>query len=208
MVWIILAIILLIILILFLSPVRIYVNYENGKTDIYIKYLFWKKRTGKKKTSDSGKKEKREGRETEKFHKKSDKKSQKNKLIPEKTEDKIEFVLNVLKSGGKSLKCVMKRICIYDIFVDFTISDMDAYDCALKFGKTNIVVYNIFSYLGYFVKLKKKSINIKCIYNQPECIYNFSFIVKFTPASGLLSAFVFILTFLVNNNKNKKAKSD
>ena len=48
LVWIILSIILLIVLILFLSPVKIYVNYENDKTDICIKYLFLKKRIGKK----------------------------------------------------------------------------------------------------------------------------------------------------------------
>ena len=47
--------------------------------------------------------------------------------------------------------------------MDFIISDLDAYDCALKFGKTNIAVYNIIAYLNCFIKLKKKSIDIEGI---------------------------------------------
>lgn len=43
MVWIVLAVILLIILTLIFSPVKIFVNYQNGKTSIIIKYLFIKK---------------------------------------------------------------------------------------------------------------------------------------------------------------------
>ena len=91
--------------------------------------------------------------------------------------------------------------------MDFIISDLDAYDCALKFGKTNIAVYNIIAYLNCFIKLKKKSIDIKCIYNQPECSYNLSFMIKISPAAGISAMIVFIFTFLVNNksikNQNK-----
>ena len=121
--------------------------------------------------------------------------------------EKTEFVLNILKSTGKTFKHITKHICVKNIDLDFIISDLDAYDCALKFGKINIAVYNIIAYLNCFIKLKKKSIDIKCIYNQPECSYNLSFMIKISPAAGISAMIVFIFTFLVNNksikNQNK-----
>ena len=127
--------------------------------------------------------------------------------MPEKTEDRIEFITSLAESGGKVLRFGLRRICIYNIVVDFIIPDLDAYDCAIKFGKTNIVVYNLLSYLNCFVKLKKKSIDIKCVYNQPECVYRFGFIAKVSPAAGIFSAVIFIFTFLVNNKKKENIKT-
>ena len=186
MVWIVLAVILLIILTLLFSPVKIFVNYQNGKTSIIIKYLFIKKNVNQiRKRKKNLKKSKSEE------HNKDESRQKKSKfrnIIPEDNKEKIEFVLNILKSTGKTFKHITKHI-------------------ALKFGKINIAVYNIIAYLNCFIKLKKKSIDIKCIYNQPECSYNLSFMIKISPAAGISAMIVFIFTFLVNNksikNQNK-----
>ena len=55
--------------------------------------------------------------------------------------------------------------------------------------------------------MKKKSIDIKCVYNQPECVYRFGFIAKVSPAAGIFSAVIFIFTFLVNNKKKENIKT-
>ena len=205
MVWIVLAVILLIILTLIFSPVKIFVNYQNGKTSIIIKYLFIKKNVNQiRKRKKNLKKSKSEE------HNKDESRQKKSKfrnIIPEDNKEKTEFVLNILKSTGKTIKHITKHICVKNIDLDFIISDLDAYDCALKLGKTNIAVYNIIAYLNCFIKLNKKSIDIKCIYNQPECSYNLSFMIKISPAAGISAMIVFIFTFLVNNksikNQNK-----
>lgn len=202
MAWIIFAVILLIILLLIFSPFKLFVDYQNGKINIVVNYLFFKKslKKRKKKISKKQKNKKYSNSEEEVVQNKSKIKN----IIPEDTKGKIELVLNLLKSGGKAVKHVTKHISIKDLYLDFIISDLDAYECALKFGKANIVVYNILSYLSCFIRLKKKSINIKCIYNQPECSYNLNFVIKITPAVGIFALVVFIFTFLVNNKNIKK----
>lgn len=204
MIWIVLAVILLIILILIFSPVKIYVNYQNGKINIIIKYLFIKKIFNQLKKRD-----KSLNKAKIKEHSEEEKKSKKSKLkniIPEDNKEKIHFVIKILKSTRKAFKHITKHIIVKNICLDFIISDLDAYECALKFGKTNIAVYNTIAYLSCFIKLKKKSINIKCIYNQPKSSYNLSFMIKISPAIGISAFVVFIFTFLVNN-KNIKNQS-
>lgn len=206
--WIILGIILLILIIILFSPVKIYVSYLDKKTEVVLKYLFVKKVLVGDKKEKKPKKEKKEKKEEQQEDKK-EKKEKKGGLVPKSLSGKIEFVKNIASTGGKAFRRITKHLKIKDIFIDFQISDLDACDCAIKFGKTNILVFNTLSYLGYFVKLKKKSINIKCVYNQPECIYNVSFNARLTPAAAIMIAVAFIFRFLVNTIKiNLKFKKE
>lgn len=204
MVWIVLAVILLIILTLIFSPVKIFVNYQNGKTSIIIKYLFIKKNVNQiRKRKKNLKKSKSEEHNRDESRQK---KSKFRNIIPEDNKEKTEFVLNILKSTGKTFKHITKHICVKNIDLDFIISVL-THMTVFEIRKTNIAVYNIIAYLNCFIKLKKKSIDIKCIYNQPECSYNLSFMIKISPAAGISAMIVFIFTFLVNNksikNQNK-----
>lgn len=195
MFWIIFCIILLIILIFIFSPIGIYIEYINSKFQINLKYLFFRKKL--KKDNKSVKKNERKS-----SNNKKEKKAEKSNKNSDKTlSEKIDSFQSILKSSGKIFRKITKHIKITGIFIDFIISDLDAYECALKFGKINIIVYNILSYLGQFVKLRKKSINIKCIYNQPESKYDLKFKISITPASLIMIAVIFIFSFLVNNKK-------
>ncbi|MGN0613802.1 MAG: hypothetical protein ACI4JB_07865 [Porcipelethomonas sp.] len=205
MLWIILGSILLLLIFLMLSPVKIYVTYIDNKPEAVLKYLFFRK-----KLNGAGKKlRKAEKAETgsDTGQSEEDRKAKRKKsFIPESTSGKIEFIKNLASSGGRAFRRITKHIKIKGIFIDIQISDMDAYECALKFGKANIVVYNLFSYLGNFVKLKKKSINIKCVYNQPESIYNISFNVRLTPAAAVMTAAAFAVRFLLDLRKSAGQK--
>jgi len=207
MVWIILGIILLILIVVLFSPVKLYVSYIDKKPEVILKYLFIKKdlllKKEKKKPESEKKTSEFDDSESEKDKKK------KNKLLPDSLSGKIEFIKNIASTGGKAFRSLTKHLKIKDIFIDIKISDLDAYECALKFGKTNILVFNTLSYLGYFVKLKKKSINIRCVYNEPECIYNAGCNARLTPAAAIMIALAFIFRFLVNNIKtNQKMKKE
>lgn len=203
MFWIIIGCILLILLIAFFSPVKITVEYLNNKPKIILKYLFIRKNLSDFRKPDN-KTDKKITKSDEK-EKKSKKSSRKKKIIPDDFSGKIAFFKNLAIAGGKALRRITWFIKIKDIYIDFTVSDLDAYECALKFGKTNIIVYNILSYLGYFIKLKKKSINIRCVYNQPDCIYNLKFKVCLTPIAAIAALIAFFVTFLVNNKKAERS---
>ena len=93
MVWIVLAVILLIILTLIFSPVKIFVNYQNGKTSIIIKYLFIKKNVNQiRKRKKNLKKSKSEEHNRDESRQK---KSKFRNIIPEDNKEKTEFVLNI-----------------------------------------------------------------------------------------------------------------
>ena len=193
--------IVLILLILLFSPFRISVEYLGGKPKVVLKYLFIKKMlVGGEKKQKTAKKTK--AKKTKK--KKAPDKEKKGKLLPDTAGGKADFILELVKAGGRALRKLLRSIKIKDIVIDFTISDEDAYECAIKFGKMNIIVYNALTVLGYFLRLKKKSINIKCVYNQPKCIYDTSFKVCVTPAALIAIALGFGWAFLKLVIKNKK----
>lgn len=204
MVWIILGSVLLLILIILFSPAKLYVSYLDNKPKVILKYLFIKKTLvgGEKKQTKPKKEKKKKGskKKTDTPSEENDKKK-KSGLLPEQLSGKIEFIKSVASTGGRAFRRITKHIKVKDIFIDIQVSDLDACDCAVKFGKTNMIVYNSLTYLGYFVKLKKKSIDVKCVYNQPESIYKISFNVRLTPAAAIMTAVAFIFRFLVNTIK-------
>ncbi|MBQ3566996.1 MAG: hypothetical protein IJA12_07440 [Oscillospiraceae bacterium] len=211
---IILGIILIIFLIILFSPIKVYVSYLDNKTDVVLKYLFIKKvLVGKDKKNQKSQKKTKKEKKKKSSEKTKDKFSEKNKekkkdkLLPDSFEGKLEFIKSTASTGGRAFRRITKHIKIKDIYVDIQISDLDACDCAVKFGKTNILVYNILSYSGQFVKLKKKSINIKCVYNQPESVYRISFNVRLTPAAAIMIVVAFIFRFMVNTIKTKRKYS-
>lgn len=205
--------ILLLFVILLCSPFKIYISCQSNKFNIKIRYLFFEKKLLPY-NKDSSENDSKKNVKGEKKKKKRIKKTRKNnsdnqakkrgKFIPESKAERFEFIINILKSSRNALKHFTKRITIYDVCADINISDPDACECAVKYGKTNIIVYNILSFTSCFFRLKKNYININCVYNQPESVYNFSFTVKFTPSSGILSVIAFIFTFLANNKKARK----
>ena len=205
---IILGVVLLIILLLLFSPIRVYVEYLGGKPKVILKYLFIKKQLvggeEKKKKAKKPKKAKEKPKKKTEEEADEEKKEKKGGLLPDTLSGKIDFFKALLKAGGRALKRLLHRIKIKDIFIDFTISDEDAYECAIKFGKTNIIVYNAFTYLSYFLRLKKKSINIKCVYNKPDCVYDVSFTVCVTPGALLAIGIAFVFAFLVILIRSKK----
>lgn len=207
------AAIIILLTILLNSPFRIYISCENNKFSAVVGYLFYKKTVFPKQKKKNEKKSEVKKRSDEKKKKKSDggksdkeesTEKKKKKFFPEKKDEQLRFIINILKSSGAFLKRFTKRITIKDITADIDISDEDACDCAIKFGKANMIVFNALSFCNVFFKIKKKYIRINCVYNKPKSVYNLKFTVSFTPAAGILSAFAFIFTFLVNNRKAKK----
>ncbi len=116
--------------------------------------------------------------------------------------EKLNFIKDIISASKKGLKRIFKGISINDIFIDFIISDEDAYECAMKYGKVNILVYNALGFLSSFFKVRKKGISVLCKFNEKDSIYNFSFRVKLKLGTAIVSVLGMILTYFVNNIKS------
>lgn len=159
---------------------------------------------------------------TEKIEKKSkpEKKSGKSSYLENLPElwNKIMQIWEIASSPARRL---CKGIHLDKIFIDFKISDPDAYNCAIDYGKTCIVVYNTLGILNQMFSLSKKSINVQCVFNEKKSIYDISFSLRFYPITLLFCGISFLWTYYFkiyrknsggkNNNgkqRNKKSETD
>lgn len=159
---------------------------------------------------------------TEKTEKKSEheKKSGKSSYLENLPElwNKIMQIWEIASSPARRL---CKGIHLDKIFIDFKISDPDAYNCAIDYGKTCIVVYNTLGILNQMFSLSKKSINVQCVFNEKKSIYDISFSLRFYPITLLFCGISFLWTYYFkiyrknsggkNNNgkqRNKKSETD
>lgn len=204
---IIFGIILFVIFVILFSPVKLYVKHIDGKSEVILKYLFLKFVLVGEKSKKKPEKKKKETKKTSNV-KKDEVQKKKKVFIPESTSGKIDFIKNILKEAGKLFRRLTRHIKFKDIFIDIQVSDLDACECAVKFGKMNIIVYNLLSFLGNFVTLKKKKISIKCVYNQPECIYNISFNVRIALGAIICIAAAFIFRALIIFYKERQKEEN
>ena len=132
--------------------------------------------------------------------------------------DKIMQIWEIASSPARRL---CKGIHLDKIFINFKISDPDAYNCAIDYGKTCIVVYNTLGILNQMFSLSKKSINVQCVFNEKKSIYDISFSLRFHPITLLFCGISFLWTYYFkiyrknsggkNNNgkqRNKKSETD
>ncbi|MDD7185034.1 MAG: DUF2953 domain-containing protein [Oscillospiraceae bacterium] len=126
--------------------------------------------------------------------------------------DKITQIWEILSSPAKRL---CREIHFDKIFIDFKISDPDAYDCAINYGKTCIILYNMLGIFNQIFSLSKKSINVECVFNKEKSIYDISFTVRFHPIVALLCGGSFLWTYYFKiyrkqsggNRKNGKQRN-
>ncbi|MGN1412086.1 MAG: hypothetical protein ACI4WH_06245 [Oscillospiraceae bacterium] len=134
-----------------------------------------------------------EGTKTDSEEPLKDESNHKEDINPDmKFMDTINLVLDMFNAIKKKLGKFIKSFRITNLYINFKLADQDAYDCALKFGKMNILVYNVLGYLERNFKVKKKSINLEPKYNSNNSIYDISFKVKIGFGNGLGKILVMI----------------
>lgn len=207
-------IVLLLALILYL-PISMEVKYIGGEFSYKVKYAFItfypkkqkpvKKKSKSKNTKDksiskldtSPKKEPEKKSVMEKSNPKKDasakskdtkKESNKDKSINDidlNALDTLSLALDIFKVLKDKLGNFITNIRITDLYINFQVADLDAYDCALKFGKLNIVLGNILGLLNWKFRVKKKSISVLPKYNSNSSLYDISFKIKIGFGNGL-----------------------
>jgi hypothetical protein len=97
----------------------------------------------------------------------------------------LNMVLDIFKAIKNTLGEFITSIRVTNLYINFQVADLDAYDCALKFGKLNIILGNVLGFLQRHFKVKKKSINVVPKYNSNDSLYDISFKVKLGLGKGL-----------------------
>lgn len=106
--------------------------------------------------------------------------------------DTLNLALDIFRAIKKKLGKFITSIKITDLYINFQVADLDAFDCALKFGKLNIILGNVLGFLNWNFKVKKKSISVKPRYNSNDSLYDISFKVKVGFGKGLRKILVML----------------
>lgn len=140
------------------------------------------------------------------------KKEKKPKLTKEEKEErkkelleKIELVKMILASASKGLKKLLSAIKLYNIAIDIDVANEDAYDAAIGYGRMNMVVYNVISFLRTFFTVSIDHVNINCVYNSDKSKYDAAVNIHAIPSTILCAAFIIGTKFLVLYQRKKRA---
>jgi|GEM_PF-1133849 len=119
--------------------------------------------------------------------------------------EKISFYLEIWEACNKYIKRLFKSFAL-KIYVDIKVSDEDAYDCALKYGRTCIAVYNGTSLLDKIFTVKAEKIGVRCIFDEPESTYEIGVKVKLRLINAVTAGLGMLFTYLKINKKKEKLK--
>ncbi len=131
----------------------------------------------------------------------------------EKLSDKIDKLKEIIEKvrlyspvGIRAFKRLIKAIRLSDLDFYLAVADEDAYECAMKFGKINAIVYNGLALLSLIFRVKVKRIFIDSKFNTPKGDYSLSFKVKIRPSTVIAIGFCGLVNFLYITLKQRKKK--
>ena len=206
-----------------------YVSYIDGNLEYYLKYTFFKiysnvpgkkNKKKKKRKLHAAKSKSKKNMDSSHNDSSSEKISSpeesvlKDKIKKDKSDSlfkKVQSFIEFVSSAKKGIYRLIKGISFSDLWVDFTVADEDAYECAMKFGTINAAVYNIIGFISSSFKTKIKKVNIGSKYNNNNSIYNFSFNIRLKLGTGIIAAAGILLKSIIGSDKDKynlKSSSD
>ncbi|MDR0984266.1 MAG: hypothetical protein LBL93_04570 [Ruminococcus sp.] len=103
--------------------------------------------------------------------KSKEKKSKKAKKEKKEKSKKENNASKYLSSAIENLPAILKSIKIKKLILDFTVAKADAYECALAYGKTSAVTYNLLGFAAAHIRMKIKKIDINCLFNSKNADY-------------------------------------
>ncbi|MFA5659512.1 MAG: hypothetical protein WC900_09555 [Oscillospiraceae bacterium] len=104
----------------------------------------------------------------------------------------------------KALKRLVKAIRIYDVDIFLAVANDDAYECAMKYGKINIIVYNVITLISLIFRVKVKRVFIESRFNSSKGDYSLKLTVKVRPSTLIAIGFCGLVNFLYVTLKHRK----
>jgi hypothetical protein len=210
----ILLIILLFLAILLLSSIALYVQYRDGSFDWSVRYFgirilpFRKKRENDTAVSDTKTEKKskaahfRKGKEPPKQNPEKRREYFMDKLWKglQHLAEKADMAGSLAGAVPRPLRRLCRGIVWGNICVDFLVAGEDAAECAVLYGRIQILVQNLLALAGTVISVRRKKICIDCDFTADESRWNFSFQVKLRVGTAAAAA----LWFLHDYNKCEK----
>ena len=122
--------------------------------------------------------------------------------------DKWHKIKPFIPTGLKAVKRIIKSIRIDDINLYYLVTDEDAYECAMKYGKINMVVSNALGLLSALITISIDKINIATKFNSTETDYKLTCKIKTRPSTILAIAIAclvkMVYVYVKQQSLNKK----
>ena len=110
--------------------------------------------------------------------------------------DWAELGMGIWESAQRPLLKIFKAFHFQDMYIDFVISDEDAYDCALKYGRYSGMVYNILGFLSTLFTVRLKTVDIGCGFGLSKSKWDASCRIFFRAGSMVIAGLWFLITYL------------
>ena len=124
---------------------------------------------------------------------------------------KIDKLLDIWEQLERPVLKILRGVHIYDVFIDFIVTDPDAYRCALLYGSISGTVYNLLAWLSTVFTVKFRTVDVQCGFAQKQDRWDTSFKVSFRlivlAVAVVWFAFLYIFKiFLPKKLKGRKAE--
>ena len=128
--------------------------------------------------------------------KKKKKKKEKKEKPPKTLMEKIDFVLDILRSVDEPFLKILKGVKIYGLYIDFIIANEDAYSCALNYGRISGAIYNAIAWMSVLFNVKLKTIDINPGFAIAKPRWDAATKIKFRPITAVIAGIGLLLTYL------------
>lgn len=186
-----LILVIVFLLILFCIPVHVVVDW-NEKLIVRVRYLFFKftvfpfKKKENKKDSSEVKEKKTDNND------KKNKKEKKKKSV----EEVIDELVDITKRYGPGARVLLKSFRIHEISGFWKITDDDASECAIKYGRICALISSSMAFLRNLIKIEKEKFRIYPDFSSDEDIVNGYIDFQFVPLIALVGTIMLLVTYL------------
>ena len=110
--------------------------------------------------------------------------------------DKVEFIVGIWESAQRPLLKIFKGFKLKDLYIDFVIADDDAYDCALKYGRYSVLVYNGIAFFSQLFTVRLKTIDVRPQFGVSRGRWDAAGKLSFRLGTVVIAGAWFLLTYL------------
>lgn len=106
--------------------------------------------------------------------------------------EKVEKLLNIWSCAKNPAAKIFRGIHLEDIYIDFIISDTDAYKCAVNYGRISGALYNLLAQMSRLFTVRFKTVDVRCGFAIEKSQWDGSLRVRLCLGTFVLSGIWFI----------------
>ncbi len=127
--------------------------------------------------------------------------------------DWAELGIGIWESAQRPLLKIFKGFHFQDLYIDFVIADLDAYKCALNYGRISGGIYNTLGVMSTLFTVKLKTVDVNAGFGLSKGRWDCSCRMFFRAGIAVIAGIWFLITYLfrtflpdkIRNFKKKKS---